>query len=120
MDSIKSLQVETLPETFPNRMNAAEIVQDLRNTLNPDNFCVRGSELMQILVGYAELAVEPVGWQALWRVDSKTKPELRDKLHSPTLVEVFRLSAVVYSPTRSLSCMFTRLSIWTMKIWKPQ
>lgn len=88
MDSIKSLQVETLPETFPNRMSAADIVEDLRKTLNPGNFSVKGSELMQMLVGYAELAVEPAGWQALWRPDSRTKPNLKNRLHSMTIVEV--------------------------------
>ena len=116
MEGIKSLQIETLAENYPGRMNASELVQDIKQSLNPDNFCIKGSELHQTLVCYAEENIEvlfdilnmlelnscllkmflkcvvvsqkPVGWQAVWRCTSKTNPALKAKLNSPSLVEV--------------------------------
>ena len=58
MEGIKSLQIETLAENYPGRMNASEIVQDFKQSLNPDNFCIKGCELHQTLVCYAEENIE--------------------------------------------------------------
>lgn len=58
MEGIKSLQIETLTENYPGRMNASDIVQDIKQSLNPDNFCIKGSELHQTLVCYAEENIE--------------------------------------------------------------
>ncbi|XP_057378525.1 protein nessun dorma-like [Daphnia carinata] len=89
---IKSLQktniLETLPDTYSCRMSAAEIVEDLKRCFNPENDFIKGQELQQIIVYYAEQAVEPVGWQALWMSDSKTSSSLKAKFKSPMLVEV--------------------------------
>lgn len=90
---IKSLQgktnvLETLPDTYSCRMSAAEIVEDLKRCFNPENEFVKGQELQQIIVYYAEQTVEPVGWQALWMSDSKTSSTLKAKFKSPMLVEV--------------------------------
>jgi hypothetical protein len=89
MENIDDLRVdETMPETYPGRKSATEIVEDVRKSLNPDNLPVRGCDLLQLLIGYAEQAIEPVGWQAVWRCDSKTNLELKNTLNSPALVEV--------------------------------
>jgi hypothetical protein len=89
---IKSLQksnpLETLPDTYSCRMSASEIVEDLKKCFNPDKEIVKGQELQQIIVFYAEQTVEPVGWQALWVADSKTSSTLKERLRSPVLVEV--------------------------------
>ena len=89
---IKSLQksnpFETLPDTYSCRMSASEIVEDLTKCFNPEKEIVKGQELQQIIVFYAEQTIEPVGWQALWIADSKTNSTLKERLTSPTLVEV--------------------------------
>ena len=58
MEGIKSLQIETLLENYPGRMNFSEIIQDLKQSLNPDNFCIKGSEIHQALVYYAQQHIE--------------------------------------------------------------
>ena len=88
MELIKTLQLETLTEDYPGRLSAPEIIEDLSVSLNPERYSVSGSELHKVCVYFAEQAVEPVGWQALWRCDSKTRPSLNRKLNSPSLVEV--------------------------------
>ncbi|EFX85735.1 hypothetical protein DAPPUDRAFT_313486 [Daphnia pulex] len=89
---IKSLQksnpLETLPDTYSCRMSVSEIVEDLKKCLNPENEFIKGQELQQIIVFYAEQTVEPVGWQALWIADSKTSSTLKERLKSPALIEV--------------------------------
>ena len=80
--------METLSETFPGRMSAAEIIHDFKKYFNPENEIVKGSELQQIVVFYAEQTIEPAGWQALWVPDSKTSPPLKARLKSPQIVEV--------------------------------
>jgi len=91
MELIKSLQLETLSEDYPGRLSAQEIIEDLSNRLNPEKYSISGSELHQVCVYFAEQHVEPVGWQALWRCDSRTEPSIKEKLKSPTLVEVLNV-----------------------------
>jgi len=91
MELIKTLQLETLTEDYPGRLSAPEIIEDLSVSLNPERYSVSGSELHKVCVYFAEQAVEPVGWQALWRCDSKTRPSLNRKLNSPSLVEVLNV-----------------------------
>lgn len=89
MDYINELKVETLPETYPGRVSAEAIVEDIRQSLNPENIPITGCELHHLWIGYAEHTVEPVGWQALWRATSKTNHVLEEKLCSPALVEAW-------------------------------
>lgn len=99
---------ETLPETYPGGMSAAEIISDLRHSLNPDKFNIRGSELQQLLVSYAEQHIEPAGWQALFRRDPKIPSTLSmsNNLSSPAVVEVYSLiQCLVY--LRYLSLCFS-------------
>ena len=95
MELIKSLQLETLSEDYPGRLSAQEIIEDLSNRLNPEKYSISGSELHQVCVYFAEQHVEPVGWQALWRCDSRTEPSIKEKLKSPTLVEV-QLKQIIF------------------------
>lgn len=89
MEHIDDLRLEeTMAETYPGRHSAMEIIEDLRHTLNPDDILVNGSELPQLWIGYAEQSIEPAGWQALWRSDRNTSTQLKEKLLSPSLVEV--------------------------------
>lgn len=90
MEIQRGLMSNTLPETFPGRMSASEIAQDLKNCLNPEKELIKGSELQQVIVYYAEQTVEPVGWQALWMSDSKTSSSLKMRLRSPVMVEVIK------------------------------
>ena len=85
---MEPVNIETLCENFPGRMNAKEIIHDLKKCFNPENEIVKGPELQQILVFYAEQTIEPAGWQALWVPDSKTSPLLKARLKSPKIVEV--------------------------------
>jgi len=91
MDLMKSLPLETLNEDYPGHLTALEIIEDLSQSLNPENFSVSGSELLKACVYFAEQTVEPVGWQALVRYDSNAFPSLKEKLNSPTLVEVMNV-----------------------------
>ena len=58
MEVIKSFQLETLAGNYPGRMSASAIVKDIRDSLNPDDYCIKGSELNQALVNYAEQHIE--------------------------------------------------------------
>lgn len=88
MEPIRNPQLETMPETFPGRMNSSEILNDLKKCLNPECEVIHGSELQQILIYYAEQTIEPVGWQALWMSDSKTSASLKLRIPNASLVEV--------------------------------
>ena len=88
MELTRNLLLETLPETFPARLSPSEIINELKKYLNPENEVVHGPELQQVIVYYAEQTIEPIGWQALWIYDSKSKSSLKPTLTSPSLVEV--------------------------------
>ena len=88
MDLIKTLSEETLAETYPGPVTAEELVDDLSQSFNPDGLVIKGHELPQILICYAEQTIEPVGWQAIWRCGARTLARLSNSLSSPALVEV--------------------------------
>ena len=94
MESVAMEKVETLAETFPGRMNLTEIIRDFKKCLNPENEFVKGPELQQIIVYYAEQTIEPAGWQALWICDANTNSSLKARLKSPQIVEV---SPMIYN-----------------------
>ncbi|XP_059352802.1 uncharacterized protein LOC132088278 [Daphnia carinata] len=70
------------------RMIAAQIVEDLKRCFDLENDFIKGQELQQIIVYYAEQTLEPVGWKALWMSDSNTSSNLKAKFVSSILVEV--------------------------------
>lgn len=88
MEDGKLAEIDTLPETYPGGMNSADIISDLKHSFNPEKFNIRGSELQQMLIFYAEQYVEPGGWQAVWRRDPKTPEPSKTDLSGPAFVEV--------------------------------